>query len=133
LASMDLAALGEVASRAAPGPTLALHKLSGERAMHATAMSQRWPFRTGSDAIEALPDPLPKPPGRPPGEPIIIKDPPRPSEAPEIDGSLDEEDEPEIEKHPEIIPEKPPPPAPWERAVRRRDGASAAARRGRTS
>ena len=37
---------------------------------------------------------------------------------PEIDGSLDEEDEPEIEKPPEIVPEKPPPPAPWERADR---------------
>ena len=101
--------------------------------MHATAMSQRWPFRTGRDAIEALPDPLPKPPGRPPGEPIIIRDPPRPSEVPEIDGSLDEEDEPEIEKHPEIIPEKPPPPAPWERAVRGCDGPLAAARRAGTS
>jgi hypothetical protein len=130
---MGLAALGQVAKRAAPGPTLAFHKLSGERAMHAPAMSQRWPFRTGCDAIEALPDPLPKPPGRPPGEPIIIKDPPRPPEAPEIDGSLDDEDEPEIEKHPEIIPEKRPPPAPWERAVRCREGASAPARRAGTS
>jgi hypothetical protein len=61
-----------------------------------------------------MPDPLPKPPGRPPGEPIIIKRPPRPAEIPEIDGSLDEDD-PEIKKLPEIVPEKPPPPAPWDR------------------
>jgi hypothetical protein len=40
---------------------------------------------------EAMPDPVPKPPGRAPGEPIIIKNPPRPPEAPEIDRSLDEE------------------------------------------
>lgn len=65
---------------------------------------------------ESLPDPVPRPPGRPPGEPIIIKDPARPPEVPEIDGPLDEEDEPEIRKPPEIVPEKPPPPAPWERA-----------------
>jgi hypothetical protein len=62
-----------------------------------------------------MPDPLPKPPGRPPGEPIIIKNPPRPPKAPEIDGSLDEEDEAEIKTPPEIVPEKSPPPAPWER------------------
>jgi hypothetical protein len=35
---------------------------------------------------EAMPDPVPKPPGRLPGEPIIIKNPPRPPEAPEIEG-----------------------------------------------
>jgi hypothetical protein len=62
-----------------------------------------------------MPDPLPKPPGRPPGEPIIIKNPPRPPEVLEIDGSLDEDDDPEIKKPPEIVPEKPPPPAPWDR------------------
>jgi hypothetical protein len=73
---------------------------------------------------EAMPDPLPKPPGRAPGEPIIIKNPPWPPETPEIDGSLDEEDEPEIKKPPAVIPEKPPPPAPWERADRTSDGAS---------
>ena len=73
---------------------------------------------------EAMPDPVPKPPGRPPGELIIIKNPPRPPEAPEIDGSLNKEDEPEIQKPPAIIPEKPPPPAPWERADRPSDGAS---------
>jgi hypothetical protein len=39
----------------------------------------------------AMPDPVHKPPSRPPGEPIIIKNPPRPPEAPEIDRSLDEE------------------------------------------
>lgn len=112
---------------------MALHKLSGERAMQAMAISRPWAFRSGIDSVEALPDPMPKPPGRPPGEPIIIKDLPRPPEVPEIDGSLDEEDEPEIKKPPEIIPEKPPPPAPWERAGRRCDGASAAARQAGTS
>jgi hypothetical protein len=65
-----------------------------------------------------MPDPLPKPPGRPPGEPIIIKDPHRPREIPEIDGSLDEEDDQQIENPPGIIPEKPPPPPPWDRADR---------------
>ncbi len=70
---------------------------------------------------EAMPDPVPKPPGRPPGEPIIIKDPPRPPEVPEIDGSLDEEDDPEIKNPPDIVPEKPPPPAPWDRADRPSD------------
>jgi hypothetical protein len=68
--------------------------------------------------MHALPDPLPKPPGRPPGEPIIIRDPPRPSEVPEIDDSEDENDEPEIRKPPGIVPEKRPPPAPWELADR---------------
>jgi hypothetical protein len=67
-----------------------------------------------------MPDPLPKPPGRPPEEPIIIKNPPPPPEVPEIDGSLDEEDDPEIEKPPEVVPEMPPPPAPWDRADRLR-------------
>jgi hypothetical protein len=76
-----------------------------------------------------MPDPLPKPPGRPPGEPIIIKNPPRPPEVPEIDGSLDEEHDPEIKKPPEIVPEKPPPPAPWDRADHPSDGASAGAYR----
>ena len=67
---------------------------------------------------EAMPDPVPKPPGRAPGEPIIIKNPARPPEVPEIDGSLDEEDDPEIRTLPEIVPEKPPPPAPWDHADR---------------
>jgi hypothetical protein len=62
-----------------------------------------------------MPDPLPKPPGRAPGEPIIIKNPPPPPEIPAIDGSLDEEDDPEIKKPPEIVPENPTPPAPWDR------------------
>ena len=74
--------------------------------------------RSRSARIRTLPDPLPKPPGRAPGEPIIIRNPPRVPEAPEIDGSLDEEDEPDIDQPPEIIPEKRPPPAPWERADR---------------
>ena len=68
---------------------------------------------------ETMPGPLPKPPGRPPGEPIIIKDPSRPPEAPEIDGSLDEEEneDPEIKGPPGIIPEMPPPPRPEEQAA----------------
>jgi hypothetical protein len=71
-----------------------------------------------------MPDPLPKPPGRPPGEPIIIKNPPRPTEVPEIDRSLDEED-PEVKNPPEIVPEKLPPSGPWDRADRPPDTASA--------
>jgi hypothetical protein len=68
--------------------------------------------------LATLPDPMPWPPNRPPGEPIIIKDPSRRPEVPDIDRPLDDEDEPEVEKMPDIIPEKPPPPAPWERADR---------------
>jgi hypothetical protein len=86
--------------------------------MQATTTSQSSAARPSRARIRTLPDPLPKPPGRAPGEPIIIRKPPRPPGLPEIDGSLDEEDEPEIDKPPEIIPEKPPPPAPWERADR---------------
>jgi hypothetical protein len=66
---------------------------------------------------ETMPDPVPKPPGRPPGEPIIIKDPSRPPDTPEIDRCPDEEDDPEIKKPPDIVPEMPPPPGPEERAV----------------
>jgi hypothetical protein len=66
---------------------------------------------------ETMPDPLPKPPGRPPAEPIIIKRPPRPAQAPEVDRSPDEEDDPEIRMPPEIIPEMPPPPGPGEQAA----------------
>jgi hypothetical protein len=95
------------------------------RATRQTAQS-RSSLQTVCDRIaEAMPDPVPKPPGRPPGEPIIIKTPPRPPEAPEIDGSLDEEDDPEIKRPPEIVPERPPPPAPWERADRPSNRASA--------
>jgi hypothetical protein len=88
--------------------------------MQAIAKSVGLPVRTVCGAIEeAMPDPLPKPPARPPGEPIIIRNPPRPPEAPEIDGSLDEdEQDPDIKTPPEIIPDMPPPPAPWERADR---------------
>jgi len=71
-----------------------------------------------TDRIEhTMPDPVRRPPGRPPGEPIIIKDPSRLPEAPEIDGSLDEKEEeiPEI-RRPPITPEMPPPPGPGERA-----------------
>jgi hypothetical protein len=69
---------------------------------------------------EMMPDSVPKPPRRPPGEPIIIRDPSRPPQAPEIDGSLDEDEEevPEIKRPPEIIPEMPPPPRPGNRRNR---------------
>jgi hypothetical protein len=88
--------------------------------MQAIAKSVGLPVRSVYGTIEELmPDPVPKPPARPPGEPIIIRHPPRPPEAPEVDGSLDEDEpDPEIKKPPEIIPEMPPPPAPWERADR---------------
>jgi hypothetical protein len=76
----------------------------------------------GTNEETPMPDPVPKAPGRPPGEPIIIRNPPRPPEAPEIDRSEDEEDDPEIKKPPEMVPEKTPPPAPWERADRTSDG-----------
>lgn len=85
--------------------------------MHRIALATAAAMRR-SRPIETLPDPVPRPPGRPPGEPIIIRRPPQPTEAPEIDGSLDEEQDPEIKKPPEIVPEKPPPPAPWDRADR---------------
>jgi hypothetical protein len=67
---------------------------------------------------EAMPDPMPKPPGRAPREPIIIKVPSRLPEVPEVNGSLEDEDDPEIETPPEIVPEMPPPPRPEERAAR---------------
>jgi hypothetical protein len=85
--------------------------------MRATAILRKRAARTGSAPVKTLPDPMPRAPGRAPAEPIIIKDPQRPPEVPEIDRPLDEEDEPEIEKLPPIIPDKPPPPAPWERAL----------------
>jgi hypothetical protein len=66
---------------------------------------------------ETMPDPLPKPPGRPPAEPIIIKRPPRPVDAPEVDRSPDEEEDPEIRVPPEVIPDMPPPPGPGEQAA----------------
>jgi hypothetical protein len=68
---------------------------------------------------QATPDPLPKPPSRPPGEPIIIKDPSRQPDAPEVDRPLDreeEEEDAEIRRPPANIPEMPPPPTPDERA-----------------
>jgi hypothetical protein len=92
-----------------------IDKKPAGRAPPRTAQSQSSLQSACGTIAEAMPDPVPKPPGRPPGEPIIIKNPPRPPEAPEIDGSLDEEDEAEIRTPPEIVPEKPPPPAPWER------------------
>jgi hypothetical protein len=86
--------------------------------MPAITISQQPSARPRHAEIGTLPDRLPKPPGGPPGEPIIIRRPPQPPDEPEIDRSIDEEDEPEIKQPPEIVPEKPPPPAPWERAVR---------------
>jgi hypothetical protein len=92
-----------------------IDKKPAGRALPRTAQSQSSLQSVCGTIAEAMPDPVHKPPGRPPGEPIIIKNPPRPPEAPEIEGSLDEEDEAEIRTPPEIVPEKPPPPAPWER------------------
>jgi hypothetical protein len=62
---------------------------------------------------EAIPNPAPEPPAVRRESRSSSRTPPRPPKAPEIDGSLDEEDEPEIRTPPEIVPEKPPPPAPW--------------------
>jgi hypothetical protein len=64
---------------------------------------------------ETMPDPVPKAPGRPPAGPIIIKNPS--PERPEIDRSPDQEDEPEIQVPPEIIPEMPPLPGPGGQAA----------------
>ena len=67
---------------------------------------------------EAMPDPLPRPPSRPPGEPIIIRDPARPQDVPEIDRPLDkeeEEEDAEIRRPPANVPEMPPPHGPGER------------------
>jgi hypothetical protein len=74
--------------------------------------------RTLEGFQEAMPGPLPRPPSRPPGEPIIIRDPARPQDAPEIDRPRDEEDEEdaEIRRPPANIPEMPPPPGLGERA-----------------
>jgi hypothetical protein len=69
-----------------------------ERAAGRTAQSRSSVQTVRGTIAETMPDPMPKPPGRPPGEPIIIKDPFRPPEAPEIDGSLDEEEEEEIQR-----------------------------------
>ena len=65
---------------------------------------------------ESMPDPARRPPGNPPREPIVIRIPIRVPEAPEIDGSYEEEDEAEIRRSPVIVPEMPPPPRPEERA-----------------
>jgi hypothetical protein len=69
----------------------------------------------GSILNRMLPDPVRRPPDKPPPEPIIIKVPPRPPEAPEVDRP-DDEDWAEI-RTPLIIPEMPPPPRPEERPV----------------
>jgi hypothetical protein len=74
---------------------------------------REWPARSAFN--EAMPDPVRRPPDNPPPEPIIIKVPPRPPEAPEVDRP-DDEDEAEI-RTPLIIPEMPPPPRPEERPV----------------
>jgi len=50
---------------------------------------------------------VPKPPARPPEEPIIIKNPPKPLEEPELDDPLDEEDiPPPPPRMPPSVPEK---------------------------
>jgi hypothetical protein len=70
---------------------------------------------------QGMPDPVRRPPGRPPQEPIIIiiiKVPPRPPEVPEIDMPDGEEDDVEIRRPPEIVPELPPPARPKERELR---------------
>ena len=57
-------------------------------------------------AIGAVPGGLPKPPARPPAEPIIIKVPPRPHEAPEVDWPDEGEDEDGLRRAP-WMPERP--------------------------
>jgi hypothetical protein len=99
--------------------------------MQPFVISEHSAVETETTPMETSPDPVPKPPGRAPGEPIIIRNPPRPPEAPEIDRSEDEENDPEIKKPPEIVPEKLPPPLPWDRAHRPAEGASATARHAR--
>ena len=96
--------------------------------MQAVALLERSAVETDRTPMEVLPDRVPKPPGGAPGEPIIIKHPPGPPEVPEIDGTADEEDDPEIETPPDVAPEKSPPPAPWERADRPPDRGSATPR-----
>jgi hypothetical protein len=114
----EIAAIGEVTRPAARTGVCPATPCRENEPIHSITASKRPSVRPRRARIEALPDPLPKPPGGPPGEPIIIRHPPQPLEEPEIDGSLDEEDEPEIDQPPGIVPEKPPPPAPWERADR---------------
>ena len=48
--------------------------------------------------------------------PLVVSVPHAGTQVPEIDRPQDEEDDPEMEQPPEIVPEKPPPPAPWDRA-----------------
>lgn len=67
-----------------------------------------------------MPGSVPKPPGKPPTEPIIIRNPPKPAEEPEIEGPTDGEDEEsDVSVPPGIQPEMPPPPVPDERAHNR--------------
>jgi hypothetical protein len=101
--------------------------------MQPLVISEHSAVETESTPMETLLDPVPKPPGRAPGEPIIIRHPPGPPrmEIPEIDGTPDEEDDPEIEKPPEIVPEKLPPSLPWDRAHRPLEEASATPRQAR--
>ena len=65
-------------------------------------------------AIGAVPEGLSKPPARPPAEPIIIKVPPRPREAPEVDRPDDGENDDGIRRA-LWMPDIPPPPPPEER------------------
>jgi len=57
--------------------------------MHAATTPGRLPVRRTDELREAIPDRLPKPPA----EPIIIKVPPQPREAPEIDRPHDQEED----------------------------------------
>jgi hypothetical protein len=94
-----------MAASVAAGIEPGVQTVTGGKPMHSIVTAPALAvWRVGAPK-QSLPDPVPKPPGRPPGELIIIKDPPRPPEVPEIDGSLDEEDDPEIKKPPEITPE----------------------------
>jgi hypothetical protein len=131
---MDSTATGEVARPAAARTEVGFHIASGKsEPTQPMVISEESALETERTPMETLPDPVPKPPGRAPGEPIIIRRPPGPPrmEIPEIDGTPDEGDDPEIEKPPEIIPEKLPPSLPWDRAHRPPEGPSATARQAR--
>jgi hypothetical protein len=103
LRSRNLAMIGNI-SRA---EDLAWRRRLGQRQGAAPACGP-----AGRTLNRMMPDPVRRPPDNPPPEPIIIKIPPRPPEAPEVDRS-DDDDEAEI-RTPLIVPEMPPPPRPEE-------------------
>ena len=72
------------------------------------------PASVVAGAIGAVPGGLPKPPAHPPAEPIIIKVPPRPREAPEVDRPDDGEGDDGLRRAP-WLPDMPPPRPPEER------------------